>query len=114
MATDDLGIRLIRVLLLERESHWVAQGLDIDFAATGKTLFETMRNFERNLVAQVALDAHHGNAPLEDFKRAPDKFWAMWGEQDGTMPMAPRTVLPGGVPEAHVIKALITEARIYR
>lgn len=84
----------LKVICINRGEHWFAQGLEVDFAATGRTLEETMANFERNLVAQVALDEHHGNAPLEHFKPAPLHFWAMWSEGVG-MPF--EVSLPTGV-----------------
>jgi len=49
-----VGIGHLRVMLCKDGSTWVAQGLEIDYAATGKTQKEEKKNFEEGLAETIA------------------------------------------------------------
>lgn len=59
---------------------WVAQGLEYDIAAQGKTLKEAQDAFERAFVGQVIVNLHHGKEPMENVPAAPADFWHKFHE----------------------------------
>jgi len=48
-----VGVLSLRVLLVEDTSGWFAQGLDIDYAASGSDVDEVKKNFEDGFCATV-------------------------------------------------------------
>jgi hypothetical protein len=48
-----VGIGHLRVMLCNDGGYWVAQGLEIDYAATGKTQKDAKKNFEDGLAATI-------------------------------------------------------------
>jgi len=51
---DGVGIRNLRVLVTEEEAGmWVAQGLEIDYAAQGKSVAEVKQRFQDGLRATI-------------------------------------------------------------
>lgn len=48
-----VGVLSLRVLLVEDTSGWFAQGLDIDYAASGLTVDEVKKSFEVGFCATV-------------------------------------------------------------
>jgi hypothetical protein len=54
--TDHIvGIGNLRVIMCEDNGIWFAQGLEIDYAANGKSLAQVKRNFEHGLAATIKL-----------------------------------------------------------
>lgn len=54
--TDHIvGIGNLRVIMCKDNGLWFAQGLEIDYAANGKSLAEVKRNFEHGLAATIRL-----------------------------------------------------------
>lgn len=51
-----VGISDLRVMLVEDDGSWFAQGMDIDYAAQGSTIEEAQENFARGL--QLTVRAH--------------------------------------------------------
>jgi len=51
--TNVVGIGNIRVVVTQDEDSWFAQGLEIDYAAQGKTLKDVRKQFEEGLSATV-------------------------------------------------------------
>ena len=49
-----VGIENLRVIIVKREDHWFAQGLDIDYAAEGRDIDDVRRAFEYGLAATIA------------------------------------------------------------
>jgi len=59
-AQNDDGWHLValgnlRVLVCEEDGEWLAQGVEIDYAASGDTISEAQRRFEKGLRATVHL-----------------------------------------------------------
>ncbi|MEA1053427.1 hypothetical protein U5801_27015 [Lamprobacter modestohalophilus] len=50
-----VSINNLRVLVTERDGDWFAQGVDLDYAACGRSLDEVKRNFERGLAGTINL-----------------------------------------------------------
>ncbi len=67
-------------VLLKEASAWVAQGLEYDIAAQGKTIRDAMRAFRRTLVGQIILDIKLGRRPLSNVPKAPDFYWEKYDE----------------------------------
>ena len=51
--TAVVGILDLQVVLAKQESHWVAQGLEIDYAAAGDSIEDVKRRFHEGLVATI-------------------------------------------------------------
>ncbi len=51
--THIVGIGNLRVIICKDGSSWFAQGLEIDYAADGKTLKEVKENFQSGLEATI-------------------------------------------------------------
>jgi len=49
-----VGIGDLRVMIVEEEGHWFAQGLEIDYAADGLSLDDVKRRFEQGLASTVS------------------------------------------------------------
>ncbi len=70
----------INVLLLCDQGIWVAQCLEHDIAAQGKTIKQAMKTFSKSFAGQVFMDVENGKQPLEDFTPAPVEYWDMLKE----------------------------------
>jgi|ERR1700693_1201710 len=103
---------LIRVLLINENGPWVAQGLDYDIAAQGRTIQEAMKAFQQTLLAQIRADLSKGRNPLQDFEHAPDMYWSAY-ERAEPLQNRPILSLPQEVPPAFMIGAIYEELRVY-
>ena len=72
--TKSLDFKL-SVLLLREGEAWVAQCLDYDIAAQGKTIAEAKDAFARTFAGQVFVDLNHNVEPLHGFSPAPQEYW---------------------------------------
>jgi len=50
---DGVAILNLRVMVTEEDGMWVAQGLEIDYAAQGATVAEVKQNFQAGFLATV-------------------------------------------------------------
>jgi hypothetical protein len=57
---------------------YIAQCLNYDLVADGKTISDVLNSMQRLVRAQVILSLNEGNEPLSDFERAPKKFWELY------------------------------------
>jgi hypothetical protein len=75
-----VGIGPIRVLLLNDDGGWFAQALEIDFSASGNSVAEVKKNFEKDFVATIHenLRVHGSIRPM--LKLAPAEFWSKYFE----------------------------------
>jgi hypothetical protein len=67
-------------VLLKEASAWVAQGLEYDIAAQGKTIRDAMRAFRQTLIGQIVIDVRHGRQPFANIPKAPDFYWEKYDE----------------------------------
>jgi len=92
---------VMHVLLLNDDGVWVAQCLDYDIAAQGKTINKAVDALTRTFAGQVVLDIQHGKKPLEDFTKAPIDYWNKFEDAnrlEGRKPFGlPKSFIPGGV-----------------
>jgi len=88
----------LSVIILQEEGWFVAQCLEYDIAAQGRTVKDVLYEFQRTLVGHIIL-CHQDGTKLEDIPPAPPKFW-QWFENgtnfegDGTPFRIPVESLP--------------------
>jgi len=91
----------LSVLLICEGGRWVAQCLEYDFTAQGKSMNKAMDSFAKSFAGQVFMDVQHGKEPLEDFTKAPVEYWDIFHKasklQDRTAIRVPEQFIPGGV-----------------
>ena len=68
----------MNIVVFMQGTHYIAQCLEYDLGAQGKTIGELKKSFMRVLAAQVTMDQKAGRAPLEGIPRAPSKYFEMW------------------------------------
>ncbi|BCU07190.1 hypothetical protein [Allochromatium tepidum] len=69
------AINKLRVLLFEREDGWFAQGVDLDYAATGRTLEEVQQHFEQGLAATINRHLQRFDSIEHLLKYPPEAEW---------------------------------------
>jgi hypothetical protein len=69
---------MIRVLFLKDGPVWVAQGLDYDVAAQGRTIAAAKQAFVETLVGRLRMDMERKFPPLYGLSQAPRNFWAIY------------------------------------
>jgi hypothetical protein len=102
---------LVRVLFLHEGDSYVAQCLEYDIAAQGKTLPEVKLAFERTLVGQMMLDMKQGRKPLEGIGEAPRVYFEKF-ERAVKIEDEETFRLPQNVPPAFVINGIRKELRV--
>ena len=66
----------LKVLMCEDAGFWFAQGLDVDYAAYGKTIDEAKQNFEDGMVATIHEHLKMYGSLVHFLKPAPKEEWA--------------------------------------
>lgn len=76
MKTDipEIGDVSINVLVTNREGWWVAQGVEYDIVAQGKTIEDMEYEFERMLMVHILSAEEFGLVPLESLPPAPEEI----------------------------------------
>lgn len=64
-----------RVLLFKEEEWWIAQGLEFDLSAVGRTQEEAMDRFSAQFFGRALVDAVLGRAPFAGLLEAPRRCW---------------------------------------
>jgi hypothetical protein len=107
----------LNVLFFKEEGFWVAQCLEFDVTAQGRTIPEARMSFERVLVAQVLCDLKEKRAPLSLIPSAPSHFWRKYRKASALherepIPL-PEELLPRETPPAWMIPYLtVNELRV--
>ena len=65
----------LSVVLLQENDSWVAQALEYDITAQGKTIQKATDALERTVVGQLLVDITHGSQPFEGIEQAPKIYW---------------------------------------
>lgn len=71
----------LRILCFKEETQdqmewWVAQCLEYDIAAQGRTINDALYEFQRLVVGRVSMAAKRGvDDPFQGLKRAPEAYW---------------------------------------
>jgi len=69
---------MLSVLFISTGGMVVAQALQYDLAAQGRTYDEAKHAFEQTLLGQLLLDQRLGRAPLSTLAAAPARYWDAW------------------------------------
>lgn len=73
--THVVGIGHLRVILCHEKGYWFAQGLEIDYAASGKTQKAAKLNFENGLEATIDQHLKIYDSIEKILVPAPAKIW---------------------------------------
>lgn len=76
----------LRVLFLKRSYFWVAQCLEYDIVAQGKTLTDAQEAFERVFVSNIIVNLEAGVVPLSQFREAPREFFDLYERSQQLVP----------------------------
>ena len=96
----------------EDQSGWVAQCLEYDIAAQGKTIKEAKIAFERTFVGQVVTDIFHQKKPLEGIPKAPSEYWVEFRRGDQLADNSRAFFLPESLPPELFIQANAHDMRV--
>lgn len=66
----------LRVLVSEHDGEWFAQGVEIDYGASGRSLDEVQQHFEQGLCATVDLHLRRFNSLDRLVRYAPEDIWS--------------------------------------
>lgn len=69
---------LLRVLVFNQREHLVAQCLEYDITAQGRSMDELRKRFYLTFWAHVQQSKELGRKPLEGVGRAPEEFFLRW------------------------------------
>lgn len=96
----------------ERPGVWIAQGLERDIAAQGRTQEEARKAFEQTALGYLHLDAQLERSPLSTLGPAPEVFWKAWHRIAETKSLTARPLRAPdpGTPPAFVVDAITNEA----
>ena len=83
----DNTVERVHVLVLPEAGHLVAQCLEYDIAAQGRTMRELREAFAQTFVAQVALAVEHGQRPLANLRPAPQRHWKLFERAEKLSPV---------------------------
>jgi hypothetical protein len=70
-----VGIGNLRVIIVQDESCWFAQGLEIDYAAQGKSLDDVRTQFEEGLCRTIHEHLRVYGTIINFLKPAPREIW---------------------------------------
>ncbi len=73
--TSFVGIGNLRVVIMQDDGSWFAQGLEIDYVAQGKTIKEVKKHFENGLEATVDEHLRIFGSIENLLKVAPQEIW---------------------------------------
>jgi len=102
--------QVVRVLFIKRGEAWVAQCLEHDIAAQGKTFDEAEKAWERTFLGQILLDAKQGKEPLKDIKPAPRFYWRKFHKEGRQVSVEPTITLP--MMPASMVHEIKKQARV--
>ena len=102
--------RIIHVLLIREGDFWVAQALDVDIAAQGRTISLAQKAFIHTVNAQLRLDRVHGREPFQGIAAAPQLYWDAFFKHARDLE---QTVVEGdNVLPAYMIQAIADEGAL--
>lgn len=98
------GLLLSVIFIKDQCSGWVAQCLEFDIAAQGKSIKDAQNAFERVLAGQVMLDMQNNRRPFTGIGQAPKEYWDMFEASERLTDRRPFR-LPPGIPPAFMLAA---------
>jgi hypothetical protein len=93
----------LSVLFFQEHGLWVAQALERDIAAFGRSIEEAKKAFEQTVSGYVQVGLKQGKAPLSSLGPAPNVFWEIWNrlvqphpdtERMPSIPSVPAFMIP--------------------
>ena len=112
MTPETIDFKL-SILLIKEGEAWVAQCLQYDIAAQGKTITEAKSAFAHTFAGQVCVDLHHKVKPLSGFPSAPKVYWDQFGKGEKLADRQPIYIpTDESVPPAFMIHAMAEEYRV--
>lgn len=79
-----VGLRHLKVLLSQEDSHWFAQGLEIDYAASGASEDDAKKRFEDGLSATIKAHLKLAGNIKGLLVVAPQSEWARYFQATST------------------------------
>ena len=70
-----MSTKPLNVVILQREGFYIAQCLEYNIAAQGRTLEELQFNFTYCFLGKIMLNLNAGKQPMEGVSPAPQKYW---------------------------------------
>jgi len=104
---------LVKVVLLQENETWIAQGLNYDITGHGATITAAIENFGKTFIAQALIDIRHGEKPLGNVPEAPRFYWDRFEEAAWRGLEQKRFEFPDETPPAFVINGIAADTRIY-
>lgn len=101
----------ISVLLLQEENYWVAQCLEYDIAAQGKSISEAKKSFEKTIIGQIVLDLKDNLKPLNSIKKAPQMYFDMFKKAERLKEQT-KFAMPKSISPQFIIDAIAKDLRI--
>lgn len=111
MTTQPLTFKL-SILLLRENDRWIAQCLEYDIAAQGRTLAEVKETFAKTFTGQVLVDLQHNIQPLGTFGQAPREYWEKFKLAERLADRQPLLIPQEALPPAYMIHAMADDLRI--
>ena len=68
----------INAVIYQDGDDWIAQGIEHDICAQGRSIQEARRAFEESVVGMALFGVASGKRPLSDIPPAPEEFHAMF------------------------------------
>lgn len=102
---------MLSILLFQNNTTWIAQCLEYDIAAQGKTLDNALDSFERTFVGQLILDIERDKNPLENTPRTPREYWTKF-EQARKLEDRRPFYLPEEIPPTCINAVTVEDLRI--
>jgi len=95
---------LIRILLMPEGDFWVAQALEFDIAAQGRSEEAARIAFLKTLSAQIALDLQNHRQPLEGIKPAPAWYFEAYeqAQELDTFLRVPPAYIAQAISDQHI------------
>ena len=113
MPVREFRLRLRVFFREKRPGVWIAQAVDHDLNAQGKSLEHARYAFAMTVIGQATADIDAGLEPLEALGPPPpgaledfERGWELTGPRELTLP-------PGVLPPPWIIKAELAESRVY-
>jgi hypothetical protein len=93
----------VSVVLYPEEGFWIAQGLQFDITARGKTPTEASERFNDKFGAELVISTEVDEEPLAGVGQAPKEFWDIYKRaiMHATIDDAPIRLSDGATPHVH-------------
>lgn len=94
----------VGVIIYPEDGFWIAQGVQFDITARGKTPTEASQRFNDKFGAELVMSIEIGDSePLSGIGAAPAEFWEMYkrAEMRASVDDASIRLSDGGTPSVH-------------